>query len=118
MKLFAGNERLRAAVRSRARLTHGTAVAYVALLFARGGSGSAATQLGGHSKGAPVAHAARGSKLKVHCTATNGGKKVKCVAVTGVVRGPRGQQGPPGPKGPPGNNGTSTTGSGGGGGAH
>lgn len=112
MKLFAGNERLRAAVRSRARLTHGTAVAYVALFFALGGSGYAATQLGGHSKGTPVAHAARGSKLKVHCTATNGGKKVKCVAVTGVVRGPRGPQGP---KGPPGNNGTSTTGGSGGG---
>jgi hypothetical protein len=116
MKRFAGNERLCAAVRSRARLTHGTVVAYVALFFALGGSGYAATQLGGHSKGAPVAHAARGSKLKVHCTATNGGKKVKCVAVTGVVVGPRGPQGPPGPKGPPGNNGTSTTGSGGGGG--
>jgi hypothetical protein len=122
MRLFAGNGRLRAAVRSRARLTHGTVVAYVALFFALGGSGYAATQLGGHSKGAPVApvaHAARGSKLKVHCTATNGGKKVKCVAVTGVVRGPQGPQGPPGPKGAqgiPGKNGTSTTGSSGGGG--
>jgi hypothetical protein len=114
MRVSAGNGRLRAAVRSRARLTHGTAVAYLALFFALGGSGYAATQLGGHSKGAPVAHAARGSKLKVHCTATNGRKRVKCVAVTGVVVGPRGPQGPRGPKGPPGNNGTSTTGSGGG----
>jgi hypothetical protein len=117
MKLFAGNERLRAAARSRARLTHGTAVAYLALFLALGGSGYAATRLGGRSKGGPVAQAARSSKLKVHCTATKGGKKVKCVAVTGVVagpRGPQGRQGPPGPKGPPGNNGTSTTGSGGG----
>jgi hypothetical protein len=114
MKLFAGNERLRASVRSRARLTHGTAVAYLALFFALGGSGYAATQFGGHSKGGPVAHAARGSKLKVHCTATNGAKKVKCLAVTGVVRGPRGRQGPPGPKGATGNNGTGTSGGSGG----
>ncbi len=114
MKLFAGNERLRAAARSRARLTHGTAVAYLALFLALGGSGYAATRLGGQSKGGPVAQAARSSKLKVHCTATNGGKKVKCVAVTGAVVGPRGPQGPPGPKGPPGNNGTSTTGGSGG----
>lgn len=115
MKLFAGNERLRASVRSRARLTHGTAVAYLALFLALGGSGYAATRLGGSAKRAPVAQAARAAKLKIHCTATKGGKKVKCVAVTGVVVGPRGPQGPPGPKGPPGNNGTSTTGSGGGG---
>jgi hypothetical protein len=112
MKLFGGNERLRAAVRSRARLTHGTAVAYLALFLALGGSGYAATRLGGHSKGGPVAQAARGSKLKVHCTATNGGKRVKCVAVTGVVRGPQGPQGPKGSQGPPGKNGNSTTGGG------
>jgi hypothetical protein len=112
MKLFAGNESLRGDVHRRLRLSHGTLVAYVALFFALGGSGYAATQLGGHSKGTPVARAARGSELKVHCTATNGGKKVKCVAVTGVVVGPRGPQGPKGLQGPPGKNGNSTTGGG------
>jgi hypothetical protein len=96
-------------------------VAYVALFFALGGTGWAASQLAaGPKASAPTAHAARSKPLKIHCTAKKGGKKLKCVAVTGVVRGPRGPQGPrgvPGPRGDSGGSGATggsgTTGSGG-----
>jgi hypothetical protein len=94
MKVFRSDESRRAPAPGRVRISHGTIVAYAALFFALCGSGYAATQIGG-----PRAHAAKARGLKVHCTARQKGKKVKCQAVVGVVvgpRGPRGFQGPPG----------------------
>jgi hypothetical protein len=108
MKLLSLKDR-RASARGSHVNTHGTVVAYVALFFALCGTGWAATVLAG-----PIAHAARGKALKVHCSASEGGKKVKCQAVVGVVRGPSGPRGLRGLPGPPGPPATSTTGSGGG----
>jgi hypothetical protein len=105
MKLFGSNESRRARAPGRVRIPHGTIVAYAALFFAFCGSGYAATQIGG-----PSAHAAKARGLKVHCTARQKGKKVKCQAVVGVVVGPRG------PRGFQGLPGKSSGGSGGGGG--
>lgn len=94
----------------RSRPSHATIVAYLALFFALGGSGYAATRL-------------TKSPLKVRCLASKGGKKVACAVVsvtagkngksglqgpkgnTGLP-GPKGDTGPPGPKGDTGTNAT------------
>ncbi len=70
--------------------THATAIAYVALFIALGGSGYAATRIASASRAAPV---------KVRCSASRGGRKVGCRVVRGSGIGPRGPQGPPGPSG-------------------
>ncbi len=79
------------------RLSHGTIVAYVALFFALGGTGWAAS----HVSNGPnlVAHVAGGSGVKVRCSATRNGKRVSCKIVKGSGVGPRGPQGPPGKSG-------------------
>jgi hypothetical protein len=71
---------------------HGTVVAYLALFVAFGGTGWAAT-----NRGAVLAGAARAkpAAVKVHCTATSRGKRVKC-SVVGSSQGPRGARGPQG----------------------
>ncbi len=83
-------------------LSHGTIVAYVALFFALGGTGWAAS----HVSSGPtlVARVAGGSGVKVHCSATRNGKRVSCRVLRGSGVGPRG---PRGPQGPPGNSGSS-----------
>jgi hypothetical protein len=70
--------------------THATAIAYVALFVALGGSGYAATTIASASRSAPV---------KVRCSASQGRRRVACKVVTGSGVGPRGAQGPPGPSG-------------------
>lgn len=70
--------------------THATAIAYVALFVALGGSGYAATRIATASRSAPV---------KVRCSASRSGKKVGCHVVRGSGVGPRGPQGPPGASG-------------------
>ena len=93
--------------RVRVRVSHTTVVAYLALFIALGGSGYAATQLGGHAPRA-VAQAARAPSVKVRCSATRSGHKVACQVVRGSgvgPRGPRGPRGSQGPRGLPGNNG-------------
>jgi hypothetical protein len=96
------------------RLTrrHGTAVAYVALFIALGGTGWAATDRGAVLVGAARAKPAA---VKVHCSATSRGKRVKC-SVVGLSLGLTGARGPQGPRGPQGVAGT-TGGTGGAGGA-
>ncbi len=77
----------------RLRTTHATAIAYVALFLALGGTGYAATRIASASRAAPV---------KVRCSATRAGKRVACKVVRGSgtgPRGPRGSQGPPGGSG-------------------
>jgi hypothetical protein len=73
--------------------THATAIAYLALFLALGGSGYAATR---------IAVAARSAPVKVRCSASHGHKKVGCEIVKGSGVGPRGVQGPPGPATSPG----------------
>ena len=77
--------------------SRGTVIAFVALFFALGGSGFAATQISGG--------------VKVHCTATRGRTHVSCSVVakagTPGPRGPQGLQGPRGIQGVPGPPGTS-----------
>jgi hypothetical protein len=70
--------------------THATAIAYVALFVALGGSGYAATTIASASRAAPV---------KVRCSASQGRRGVACKVVKGSGTGPRGPQGPPGPSG-------------------
>jgi hypothetical protein len=73
--------------------THATAIAYVALFVALGGSGYAATT---------IASASRATPLKVRCSASQGRRRVACKVVKGSGQGPqglRGAQGPPGPSG-------------------
>jgi hypothetical protein len=70
--------------------THATAIAYVALFVALGGSGYAATTIASASRSAPV---------KVRCSASQGRRRVACKIVKGSGVGPRGTQGPPGPSG-------------------
>jgi hypothetical protein len=82
------------------RLSHGTAVAYVALFLALSGGSWAAVRI------------ASSSGVKVRCSASQGRKRVKCSVVKGNGVGPRGQQGPPGPRGVTGPSTTSTAASG------
>ncbi len=70
--------------------THATAIAYVALFVALGGSGYAATR---------IATASRSAPLKVRCSASQGRRRVTCKVVKGSGVGPRGAQGSPGPSG-------------------
>ncbi len=79
--------------------THATAIAYVALFFALGGSGYAATRIASASRSAPV---------KVRCSASRGGRRVGCKVFSGSGVGPRGIQGPRGLQGPSGAPGSTT----------
>jgi hypothetical protein len=87
--------------RTRMRVSHTTVVAYLALFIALGGSGYAATQIGGHAPRA-VAQAARAPSVKVRCSASRSGRKVSCQVVKGSGVGPRGPRGLTGPRGIPG----------------
>jgi hypothetical protein len=89
---------LRGMFRKLPRLSHGTAIAYVALFLALGGSGYAATQ---------IVSSARAGAVKVRCSASRSGKKVSCKVVKGSGVGPHGPQGPQGPRGAQGNPGPS-----------
>ena len=73
--------------------THATAIAYVALFVALGGSGYAATRIATASRSAPV---------NVRCSASRAGKKVACRVVLGSGVGPRGAQGDRGDRAAPG----------------
>jgi hypothetical protein len=70
--------------------THATAIAYVALFIALGGSGYAATR---------IATAAGSAPVKVRCSASQGRRRVACKVVKGSGVGPRGLQGQPGASG-------------------
>lgn len=67
----------------------------MALFVALGGSGYAATQIGGG--------------VKVKCFATRNHKRVSCYVVGSTGPGPRGPDGPRGPQGPKGDQGTPGT---------
>jgi hypothetical protein len=79
--------------------THATAIAYVALFVALGGSGYAATRIATASRSAPV---------KVRCSASQGRRRVACKVFSGSGVGPRGIQGPRGLQGPSGAPGSTT----------
>jgi hypothetical protein len=76
--------------------THATAIAYLALFIALGGSGYAASQ---------IARIARSSPVKVRCNASRSGRKVACKVVKGSGTGPRGLRGLRGATGGTGNSG-------------
>jgi hypothetical protein len=91
------------------RPSHATIVAYVALFFALGGSGWAATHLPGSAGGVSRRQArpakAKAAPVRVRCTATQGNKRVTCKVVSGSGAGPAGATGPrglQGLQGPPG----------------
>lgn len=79
--------------------THATAIAYIALFIALGGSGYAATRIATASRSAPV---------KVRCSASRGGRRVGCKVFSGSGVGPRGLPGPRGLQGPSGAPGSTT----------